>query len=108
MVLNSGVRSLCRAGDELEGETTVAVPVVDRLVGLQNVRTTLALLRTPDGHGRSELDTFHIPEANSTGSENVPVSTLGIRCIMYAVDDIEDVLARLRAHGAELVGEVVQ
>jgi catechol 2,3-dioxygenase-like lactoylglutathione lyase family enzyme len=95
-------------GMELEGETTVEGPSVDRLVGLQNVRATLALMRTPDGHGRIELDKFHTPEAIRTGPENAPVNTLGMRRIMFAVDDIDDVVARLRAHGAELVGEVVQ
>ena len=95
-------------GMELEGETTVEGPSVDRLIGLQNVRATLALMRTPDGHGRIELDKFHTPEAIRTGPENVPVNALGIRRIMFAVDGIDDVVARLQAHGAELVGEVVQ
>ena len=95
-------------GLELEGETTVEGPSVDRLVGLQNVRATLALMRTPDGHGRIELDKFHTPEAIRTGPENVPVNALGIRRIMFTVDNIDDLVARLRAHGAELVGEVVQ
>ena len=65
------------------------------------------MMRTPDGHGRIELDKFHTPEAIRTGPENAPVNTLGIRRIMFAVDDIDDVVARLLAHGAELVGEVV-
>ena len=95
-------------GMELEGETTVEGPSVDRLIGLKNVRATLVVMRTPDGHGRIELDKFHAPEAIRTGPENVPVNALGIRRIMFAVDDIDDVVARLRAHGAELVGEVVQ
>ena len=95
-------------GMELEGETTVEGPSVDRLIGLQNVRATLVLMRTPDGHGRIELDKFHTPEAIRTGPENVPVNALGIRRIMFAVDGIDDVVARLQAHGAELVGEVVQ
>ncbi len=95
-------------GLELEGETTVEGPSVDRLIGLQNVRATLAFLRTPDGHGRIELDKFHTPEAIRTEPENVPVNALGIRRIMFAVDNLDDVVARLRAHGAELVGEVVQ
>src|SRR5881398_3214055 len=86
-------------GMELEGETTVEGPSVDRLIGLPNVRATLALLRTPDGHGRIELDKFHTPEAISTGPKNVPVNALGIRCIMLAVDDIDDMVARLLAHG---------
>src|SRR5512133_3191263 len=95
-------------GMELEGETTVEGSSVDRLIGLQNVRATLTVMRTPDGHGRIELDKFHTPEAIRSGPENVPVNALGIRRIMFAVDNIDDVVARLRAHGAELVGEVVQ
>jgi len=95
-------------GLELEGQTTVEGPSVDRLVGLQNVRATLALLRTPDGHGRIELDKFHTPEAIRTGAGNAPVNTLGIRRIMFTVDGIDGVVARMLAHGSELVGEVVQ
>ena len=95
-------------GMELEGETTVEGPAVDRLIGLQNVRATLALMRTPDGHGRIELDKFHTPEAIRTGPEKAAVNELGIRRIMFAVDDVDEVVARLLAHGAELVGEVVQ
>jgi catechol 2,3-dioxygenase-like lactoylglutathione lyase family enzyme len=95
-------------GMELEGETTVEGPAVDRLIGLQNVRATLVLMRTPDGLGRIELDKFHTPEAIRTGLEHVPVNALGIRRIMFAVDGIDDVVARLRAQGAELVGEMVQ
>ena len=95
-------------GMELEGETTVEGPSVDRLIGLQNVRATLALMRTPDGHGRIELDKFHTPSAIRTGPERAPVNELGIRRIMLTVDDIDEMVARLLAHGAELVGEVVQ
>jgi catechol 2,3-dioxygenase-like lactoylglutathione lyase family enzyme len=95
-------------GMELEGETTVEGPWVDRVVGLESVRSEIAMLRTPDGHGRIELDKFHSPAAIRTEPENTPVNTLGIRRIMFAVDDIEDVLARLRAHGAELIGEITQ
>jgi catechol 2,3-dioxygenase-like lactoylglutathione lyase family enzyme len=65
-------------------------------------------MRTPDGYGRIELDKFHTPEAIRTEPENVPVNALGIRRIMFAVDNIDEVVARLRAHGAELVGELVQ
>jgi catechol 2,3-dioxygenase-like lactoylglutathione lyase family enzyme len=95
-------------GMELEGETTVEGPWVDRIVGLENVRSEIAMMRTPDGHGRIELDKFHAPAAVRTEPMNAPVNTLGIRRIMFAVDDIEDVLARLRAHGAELIGEITQ
>jgi catechol 2,3-dioxygenase-like lactoylglutathione lyase family enzyme len=95
-------------GLELEGETTVEGPSVDRLIGLHNVRATLAMLRTPDGHSRIELDKFHTPQAIRDGSANAPVNVLGIRRIMFAVDHLDDIVARLLTHGAELVGEVVQ
>ncbi|TMF36053.1 MAG: VOC family protein [Chloroflexi bacterium] len=94
-------------GLELEGETTVEGPSVDRIVGLDGVRSDIAMMRTPDGHSRLELTRFHTPPA-TTAEPNAPVNTLGIRRIMFAVEDIEDVLARLQANGAELVGEVVQ
>jgi catechol 2,3-dioxygenase-like lactoylglutathione lyase family enzyme len=95
-------------GFELEGETTVGGPTIDRLIGLQNVHATLVFMRTPDGHGRIELDKFHTPEAIRTGASKPPVNELGLRRIMLAVDDIEEVVERLLARGAELVGEVVQ
>jgi len=95
-------------GMELEGETLVEGPAVDSLIGLKDVRATLALMRTPDGHGRIELDKFHTPTAIKAEPKNAPVNMLGIRRIMFAVDDLEDVVARLRAHGAELVGEITQ
>ena len=95
-------------GMELEGETTVGDPTVDRLIGLQDVRATLVFMRTPDGHGRIELDKFHTPEAIRTGPEKAAVNELGIRRVMFAVEDIDEVVARLLAQGAELVGEVVQ
>ena len=66
------------------------------------------MMRTPDGHGRVELSKFHTPSAIRSEPQNAPANTLGIRRIMFAVDDIEDVIARLRTHGAELVGELAQ
>src|SRR5438128_4564634 len=95
-------------GMELEGETTVEGPSVDSLIGLKDVRASLALMRTPDGHGKIELDKFHTPEAIRVGPADAPVNALGIRRIMFVVEDIDDVVACLLAHGAELVGEVVQ
>ena len=94
-------------GLELEGESTVEGQWVDRIVGLDGVRSDIAMLRTPDGHSRLELSKFHTPPA-TTAEPNAPVNTLGYRRVMFAVTDIEAVLARLQAHGAELVGEVVQ
>src|SRR5437588_11941710 len=92
-------------GMELEGETTVEGPSVDRLIGLQNVRATLALMRTPDGHGRIELEKFHTPAATRTRPENAPVNARGMRRIMFAVDDVDHVVARPLAHGRALVVE---
>jgi catechol 2,3-dioxygenase-like lactoylglutathione lyase family enzyme len=95
-------------GMELEGEATNEGPWVDRVVGLNDVRADLAMMRTPDGHGGVELTKFHTPPAVRAEPESAPVNTLGIRRIMFAVDDIDDVVARLRSHGAELVGEIAQ
>ena len=95
-------------GMELEGETTVEGRWVDRVVGLNDVRADIAMMRTPDGHGRVELTKFHTPPAVRAEPESAPANTLGIRRIMFAVDDIDDVVARLRSHGAELVGEIAQ
>lgn len=74
-------------GMELEGQMPVEGRYVDLLVGLENVRCEIAMMRTPDGHGRIELDKFHTPAAVRTEPKNTPVNTLGIRRIMFAVDD---------------------
>jgi catechol 2,3-dioxygenase-like lactoylglutathione lyase family enzyme len=95
-------------GMELEGETTVEGPWVDSTVGLNDVRADIAMMRTPDGHGRVELTKFHSPAAVRAEPVNAPPNTLGIRRIMFAVDDIDDVVARLRSRGGELVGEIAQ
>jgi len=92
-------------GLKLEGETTVEGPSVGSLIGLENVRATLAMMRTPDGQG-IELDKFHTPNAIRFGPVDAPVNTLGIRRVMFAVDDIDAVVARMRAHGSELIGEM--
>ena len=91
-------------GLTLEGETTVEGPSVGQLIGLQNVRATLAMLRTPDGQG-IELDKFHTPDPIRFGPVNAPVNTLGIRRVMFAVDDIDAVVSHMLARGAELIGE---
>jgi catechol 2,3-dioxygenase-like lactoylglutathione lyase family enzyme len=93
---------------ELEGRMPIEGRWVDRVIGLDGARQEIAMLRTPDGHGRIELAKFHQPAAVSAGPMDAPVNTLGIRRVMFAVDDIDDVLARLRTHGAELVGEVAR
>lgn len=92
-------------GLTLEGETTVEGPLIGNLIGLKDVRATLAMMRTPDGQG-IELDKFHTPEAIRFGPVDAPVNTLGLRRIMFAVDGIRDVVARMLEHGAELIGEM--
>jgi catechol 2,3-dioxygenase-like lactoylglutathione lyase family enzyme len=92
-------------GLALEGESTVEGPLVGQLIGLGDVRATLAMLRTPDGQG-IELDKFHRPDAIRFGPVDAPVNTLGIRRIMFAVDDIDGVVARMRTLGAEIIGEM--
>ena len=106
--LAAAIAFFVELGLELEGETAVEGEWVDQLVGLDGVRADLAFLRTPDGHGRVELTKFHTPPAVRAEPENAPANTLGIRRIMFAVEDIDDVVARLRGHGAELVGEMAQ
>ena len=93
-------------GMELEGEATVEGPVVGGLIGLGDVRATLATLRTPDGQGRIELDKFHTPDPIRLGPVNRPMNTLGFYRVMFLVEDIDEAVTRLRAHGAELIGEM--
>jgi len=95
-------------GMELVGETQVEGEWAGRVVGLENVRADIAMLRTPDGHSRVELSRFHTPPAVRAEPEDAPTNALGIRRIMFAVDDIDDVVARLQNHGAELVDEIAQ
>jgi len=95
-------------GLELEGEAQVEGPSVDSLIGLKGVRATLASMRTPDGHGRIELDKFHAPDAIRLEPVDAPVNALGIRRVMFVVEDLDAVVARVLAHGAELIGEVVR
>ena len=95
-------------GMELEGESPIEGAWVDRVNGLDGVRVDIAMMRTPDGQGRLELTKFHSPQVVRPRPENALGNTLGLRSIMFAVDDIDATLAGLRAHGAELVGTVEQ
>jgi catechol 2,3-dioxygenase-like lactoylglutathione lyase family enzyme len=95
-------------GMELEGETTVQGPWVDGVVGLDGVRADIAMMAAPDGRGRVELTKFHTPPAVRSEPEDAPANALGIRRIMFAVTDLDDVLARLRRHGGELLREISQ
>ncbi|WP_174554459.1 VOC family protein [Nocardia mikamii] len=95
-------------GMELENKGPVEGRWVERIIGVDDVRQEVAMLRTPDGHGRVELAMFHEPQPVRSDPQPAPANTLGIRRIMFAVDDIDDVISRLRPHGAELVGTVEQ
>src|SRR3954454_19759880 len=95
-------------GMELEGETTLEGAWVDRVVGLDDVRADIAMMRAPDGHGGVELSKFHTPPAVRAEPESAPANALGMRRIMFTVDDVDDVVGRLRNHGAELLGEIAQ
>ncbi|MEU2181284.1 VOC family protein [Streptomyces thermolilacinus] len=106
--LDASVAFFTELGMELEGRRPVEGRWAGRVIGLDDVRTEIAMMRTPDGHGRIELAMFHKPKAIAPEPRDAPANTLGTGRVMFAVDDIEDVVARLRAHGAELVGELVR
>ncbi|MBA8887381.1 catechol 2,3-dioxygenase-like lactoylglutathione lyase family enzyme [Dokdonella fugitiva] len=94
-------------GMELQGEMPLEGRWVDIVVGLEGVQCEIAMMQTPDGHGRIELLKFRAPAAVNAEPKNASVNTLGIRRVMFVVDDVDEVLARLQTHGAQLVGEIV-
>jgi catechol 2,3-dioxygenase-like lactoylglutathione lyase family enzyme len=104
--LDAVIEFFVELGMELEGKGPLEGRWAERVIGLDDVRQDIAMLRVPDGHGRVELAKFHRPQAITPEPKDAPANTLGIRRVMFAVDDIEDVMARLRTHGAELVGEL--
>ena len=106
--LEAAIAFFVELGMELEGQAPIEGRSVDRVNALDGVRVDIAMMRTPDGHGRLELTKFHTPTAVSAEPENAPPNTLGLRSVMFAVDDVDATVASLRAHGAELVGEVAQ
>jgi catechol 2,3-dioxygenase-like lactoylglutathione lyase family enzyme len=106
--LEAAIAFFIELGMELEGEAPIEGRWVDRVNALDDVRVDIAMMRTPDGHSRLELTKFHSPTAVSAEPENAPANTLGLRSIMFAIDDIDTTVAGLRARGAELVGEVAQ
>jgi catechol 2,3-dioxygenase-like lactoylglutathione lyase family enzyme len=105
--LKAAIAFFVELGLELEGETTVEGASVDRTIGLDGVQSDIAMLRTPDGHGRIELSKFHTPPAVAA-EPNAPVNRFGMGRIMFAVDDINETLGRLQARGATLIGEVTE
>lgn len=105
--LTAATEFFVEIGLELEGEASVEGRLVDRVVGLEGVRSDIAMLRTPDGSGRVELSKFHSPPAHGHG-EPAPANALGIRHLTFVVEDVDAVVAGLRARGFELVGELVR
>jgi catechol 2,3-dioxygenase-like lactoylglutathione lyase family enzyme len=105
--LDAAVSFFAELGLELEGRTTIDGEWAGRVTGLSDMRVEMAMMRTPDGRGRIELSRFLAP-APAADHRNAPVNDLGYLRVMFAVDDIDDTLARLRPHGAELVGELVR
>jgi catechol 2,3-dioxygenase-like lactoylglutathione lyase family enzyme len=106
--LDAAVEFFTELGMELEGRAEIEGEFADQTVGLDDVRSDIAMMRTPDGHGRLELTRYRNPTPSDTEPRNPPPNTLGLHRVMFAVDDIDDTIARLRAHGAELLGEVAQ
>lgn len=106
--LDAAVAFFGELGMELEGKASIEGPFADQTVGLDGVQSDVAMMRTPDGHGKLELTKYHAPAAIGAGPENPPPNTLGLHRVMFAVDDIDDTIIRLRAHGAGLLGEVGQ
>jgi catechol 2,3-dioxygenase-like lactoylglutathione lyase family enzyme len=106
--LEAAVAFFVELGMELEGKAQIEGLWADRTVGLDGVRSDIAMMRTPDGHSKLELAKYHTPAALSAEPGNPPPNTLGLHRVMFAVDDIEDVVARVRTHGAELLGELAQ
>ncbi|HZZ90934.1 MAG TPA: VOC family protein [Usitatibacter sp.] len=105
--LDAAISFFTELGLTLEGRATIEGEWAERITGLRPMRVEIAMMRTPDGHSRLEISRFLTPPAIAD-HRNAPVNALGYLRIMFTVDDIDDTLARLRKHGAQLVGEVVQ
>ena len=106
--IDAAITFFSELGMELEGRATMEGDLVDRLVGIHDTRSDIAMMRTPDGHGRVELTRYQRPAAVGPDPATEPANTRGMSRIMFNVDDIDDVVERLEALGGELVGEIVQ
>jgi catechol 2,3-dioxygenase-like lactoylglutathione lyase family enzyme len=91
-----------------EGEAPIEGPWVDRINGIENIQVDIVMMNTPDGHGRLELTKFRNPKLVKIEPAIAPPNALGLRSVMFTVESVDDTVARLSAHGAELIGEVVQ
>jgi len=106
--LDAAVAFFLELGLELEVRAPIEGEFADLTVGLDGIRSEIAMMRTPDGHSKLELTKYHAPTASAAEPAVPPPNTLGLHRVMFAVDDIDDTVARLHTHGAELLGEVAQ
>ena len=106
--LPAAVAFFTTLGMTIEGKAPVEGPWVDRVNGIEGVQVDIVMMKTPDGHGRLELTKFRNPKLVAIEPATAPPHALGLRGVMFAVEDLDETLARLRAHGAELLGEVAQ
>ncbi|MFC9919615.1 VOC family protein [Agromyces binzhouensis] len=104
--LDAAIAFFAELGMELEGRAHIEGEFADRAVGLDGIRSEIAMMRVPDGHGRLELTTYLRPEASAPSPAVPPPNTLGLHRVMFAVDDLDDTLARLRPHGGEVLREI--
>ena len=104
--LDAAIAFFTKLGMELEGRMSIDERWAEKVVGIDNVRSEIAMMRIPDAPGRLELAKYHTPKPIISTPDVTPPNTVGLHRVMFTVDDIEDTLARLRPHGAELVGEV--
>ncbi len=106
--LASAIAFFTTLGMTLEGQAPVEGPTVDRVNAMEGVRIDIAMMRTPDGHGRLELTKFRSPALVEIEPAIAPPNAPGLRSVMFTVESVDETVARLRAHGAELIGEVAQ
>jgi len=106
--LTAAIAFFTELGMTLEGQTSVEGEWVDRVNGLEDVQADIVMMRTPDGHGRLELTKFRNPKLVETKPAIAPPNALGLRSVMFTVESVDDTVARMRAYGAELIGEVAQ
>jgi catechol 2,3-dioxygenase-like lactoylglutathione lyase family enzyme len=106
--LEAAIAFFTELGMSMVGKGTVEGPWVDRINGLEGIKADIVMMKTPDGHGQLELTRFHNPKLVEIQPKIAPPNTIGLRSVMFTVENLDDTVARMRAHGAELVGEVAQ
>lgn len=104
--LEAGIAFFAAIGMELEGRGHIEGPWVDGVIGLEDADVDIAMMRSPDGHSRIELSKFHAPEVIRLQPDPRPVNALGLLRIMFTVDNVDETVAQLQAHGAELMGNI--